>query len=71
MRKLAIFIVFVLSISLLCGCGGGGSSSELSTRDFLDDQFAAMIGDGDLQVPGLGIIVFKNGQTVYEWQTQP
>ena len=66
MRKLAIFIVFVLSISLLCGCGGGGSSSELSTRDFLDDQFAAMIGDGDLQVPGLGIIVFKNGQTVYE-----
>ena len=25
-----------------------------------------MIVDSDLQVPSLGIIVFKNGQTVYE-----
>ena len=66
MKKLAIFILFVLNISLLYGCNGGGSSSELSTKEFLGDKFSAMIGDGDLQVPGLGVIVFKNGQTVYE-----
>ena len=53
MKKLAIFILFVLAISSLCGCNGGGSSSELSTKEFLNDKFSAMIGDSDLQVPGL------------------
>ena len=31
----------------------------------LDAQLAAMIGDDGIKVPGLGVIVYKNGREVY------
>ena len=33
----------------------------------LDDELSAMIGDGGAKVPGLGVIVYKNGKAVYSF----
>ncbi|MBQ7217279.1 MAG: beta-lactamase family protein [Synergistaceae bacterium] len=56
---------------LLCGCNGGSSSSAVkdisaSDKQFLDNALSGMIGERDEQVPGLGVIVFRDGGIVYE-----
>ncbi|MBQ3346383.1 MAG: beta-lactamase family protein [Synergistaceae bacterium] len=55
-------VLMVVSLAFLAG-GCGESSSIYSS---LDSSLDSMIGEGDLQVPGLGVIVFKDGSIVYE-----
>ena len=55
--------LLALTALFLYGCNGGSSSS---VQDDLDSTFSAMIGDKIEQVPGLGVIVFKDGRRVYE-----
>jgi D-alanyl-D-alanine carboxypeptidase len=41
------------------------SSMNFATRTALDNSLKRMVGNGALQVPGLGVVVYKNGQQVY------
>lgn len=67
--NIVTWAVFLLILFSLLGCNGGSKSlSEISdsTKELLDNTFLSMIGSDDLQVPGLGVIVFKDGRSVYE-----
>ena len=71
-RRLAIIITCLLSLFSLCGCNGSSNLlptvNEIpdTTKKLLDDVFSSMIGEDDVQVPGLGVIAFKDGKAVYE-----
>ena len=36
-------------------------------RDAWDASFSALVGDGPLQVPGLGVIAYKGGREIYRF----
>ncbi|MBQ7155888.1 MAG: serine hydrolase [Synergistaceae bacterium] len=63
----AIILVMIFAVCFITGCGSDSNNITSSTNTFLDNSFDSMIGEGDLQVPGLGVIVFKNGGIVYEY----
>ena len=68
MRTRFIYLLVALTLSL-SGCNSGSSSTTSLTpevKNLLDNSFSAMIGDNIEQVPGLGVIVFKDGRIVYE-----
>ena len=63
---LAIIICVFIAFFACNGCGSSSSNVTVSTKKILDDVFANMIGEDDIQVPGLGVIVFKDGTAIYE-----
>lgn len=68
MRTRCIYLLVALTLSLSV-CNSGSSSTTSLTpevKNLLDNTFSAMIGDNIEQVPGLGVIVFKDGRIVYE-----
>ena len=67
MKAKFLCVLAILALSM-AGCGSSPSSGGVpdEVRNFLDDTFSAMIGGGIEQVPGLGVIAFKDGRIVYE-----
>ena len=61
----------VLLTTLLClstGLASAAKTNTLSTNQKLrlDNELKAMIGDTGTKVPGLGVVVYKNGKEVYK-----
>ena len=68
MRTKFLWLLALFALALY-GCNGSSSSTggvPAVVQNYLDDTFSAMIGDNIEQVPGLGVIVFKDGKIVYE-----
>lgn len=58
----------VLMICLLFVATASAAALDNATKKILDDEFSAMIGDsGGSKVPGLGVVVFKDGKRVYSF----
>ena len=56
------FTVLVLLMILI---SPAEAALESATKNFLDKEFSAQIGDNDTKVLGLGVIAFKDGAEVY------
>jgi D-alanyl-D-alanine carboxypeptidase len=68
-KKSAIFLC--TGWLVLGGLGAAQAASQVAaplsarTKAALDQEFEAMIGDSGTKVPGLGVVVYKDGKKVY------
>lgn len=59
-----LIAALLIALAILTGGCGGGSNNPAD--ESLDASLDSIVGDGDLQVPGLGVIAFKDGRIIYE-----